>query len=71
VKRGQVLARTVAAIAATALLAAASRPIAPAYVYSMGGKFDRSFNQSLYDGAERLKRKVGSGWLCATVRDRP
>ena len=49
---------------ATLLSAAGpSRPIAPAYVYSMGGKFDRSFNQSLYDGAERLKRETGIAYV--------
>jgi basic membrane protein A len=53
-------ARIAGALAATLLLAAASpRPIAPAYVYSMGGKFDRSFSQALYEGAEAFKRQTG------------
>jgi basic membrane protein A len=31
----------------------------PAIVYDMGGKFDRSFNQSAYEGAEKFKRDTG------------
>jgi basic membrane protein A len=31
----------------------------PAIVYDMGGKFDRSFNQSAYEGAERFKKESG------------
>jgi basic membrane protein A len=31
----------------------------PAVIYDMGGKFDKSFNQSAYDGAERWKKETG------------
>ena len=31
----------------------------PAIVYDFGGKFDRSFNQSASEGAERFKQKTG------------
>jgi basic membrane protein A and related proteins len=31
----------------------------PAVIYDMGGKFDRSFNQAGFDGAERWKRDTG------------
>jgi basic membrane protein A len=31
----------------------------PAIVFDMGGKFDRSFNQSAYEGAERFKKETG------------
>ncbi len=39
--------------------AAAAADFQPAVVYDMGGKFDRSFNQSAYDGAERFKKETG------------
>lgn len=35
----------------------------PAYVYSMGGKFDRSFSESLYRGAERVKAVTGTPYV--------
>ena len=31
----------------------------PAIVYDFGGKFDRSFNQSASEGAERFKKETG------------
>jgi len=31
----------------------------PAVVYDMGGKFDKSFNQAAYDGAQRFKKETG------------
>ena len=36
----------------------------PAIVYDFGGKFDRSFNQSASEGAERFKKETG-----ATIRE--
>jgi basic membrane protein A len=35
----------------------------PAVIYDMGGKFDKSFNQSAYDGAERWKKETGKSYL--------
>jgi basic membrane protein A len=35
----------------------------PAVVYDMGGKFDKSFNQAAYDGAERWKKETGKAYL--------
>jgi basic membrane protein A len=35
----------------------------PAIVYDLGGKFDRSFNEAAYDGAERFKRDTGIAYL--------
>ena len=46
-----------------ALLAAALGGLAtaalaePAVIYDMGGKFDKSFNQAAFDGAERWKKE--------------
>ena len=51
-----------AMLAAGALLFAASagaQDFLPAVVYDMGGKFDKSFNQAAYDGAERFKAETG------------
>ena len=31
----------------------------PAVIFDMGGKFDKSFNQAGYDGAERWKKETG------------
>ncbi len=31
----------------------------PAVVYDMGGKFDKSFNQGVYEGVERFKKETG------------
>ncbi len=35
----------------------------PAVVYDMGGKFDKSFNQAGFDGAERWKKETGKTYL--------
>jgi basic membrane protein A len=50
---------TSAALAALAPLAAAQ----PAIVYDMGGKFDKSFNEAAYRGAERWKKETGKSYL--------
>ncbi len=55
-------AKTLAAAAAF-LMAAATAALAadanPAIIYDLGGKFDRSFNQASYQGAERFKKETG------------
>ncbi|MCI4429075.1 MAG: BMP family ABC transporter substrate-binding protein [Burkholderiales bacterium] len=35
----------------------------PAIVYDMGGKFDKSFNEAAYNGAERWKKETGRAYL--------
>ncbi len=52
-----------AAVAATLSLAAGAAFAQPAVIYDMGGKFDKSFNQSAYDGAERWKKESGKPYL--------
>ena len=37
----------------------ASSDFIPAIVFDLGGKFDKSFNQSAYEGAERFKEETG------------
>ena len=50
-----VLALTLTAVAG----AAAAQDLAPAIVFDMGGKFDKSFNEAAYNGAERFKKETG------------
>jgi basic membrane protein A len=38
---------------------AAAQEFAPAVVYDMGGKFDKSFNEAAFNGAERFKKETG------------
>ena len=38
---------------------AAAQEFAPALVFDMGGKFDKSFNEAAYRGAERFKQETG------------
>lgn len=38
---------------------ATSQEFAPAIVFDMGGKFDKSFNEAAYTGAERFKKETG------------
>jgi len=55
------LPRFVCALLAPALFAVAAHAadFAPAIIYDMGGKFDKSFNQSANDGTTRFKKDTG------------
>jgi len=44
-------------------LAAGSALADPAVIFDMGGKFDKSFNQAGYEGAERWKKETGKSYL--------
>ena len=55
----KLLTSVVAAVACYAGVAAAAE-INPAVIYDMGGRFDRSFNQSAYTGAEKYKEDTGT-----------
>src|SRR5688572_7684157 len=35
----------------------------PAIIYDLGGKFDKSFNESAYNGAERWKADTGGTYV--------
>ena len=50
------------ALAALALASSAAFAD-PAVIYDMGGKFDKSFNQAGFDGAERWKKETGKSYL--------
>ncbi len=52
------LAATLAAAPVLALALAE-----PAVIYDMGGKFDKSFNQAGYNGAEKWKKETGRSYL--------
>jgi basic membrane protein A len=47
----------------SALFAAGVAHAEPAVIYDMGGKFDKSFNQAGFDGAERWKKESGKAYL--------
>ncbi len=49
----------IALMAGQALTAAQSAAEGPAVVYDLGGKFDKSFNEAAYNGAERYKKELG------------
>jgi basic membrane protein A and related proteins len=52
-----------AAVAAFALAApAAADDFKPAVVFDTGGKFDKSFNEAAYNGAEMFKKETGIGY---------
>src|SRR5499427_4966286 len=38
---------------------APAQEFVPAIVFDMGGKFDKSFNEAAYTGAERFKKETG------------
>jgi len=53
-------AKTLAAMAVVCMAGAAAHAadVRPAVIYDLGGKFDRSFNQASYEGAERFKAET-------------
>ena len=51
------------AMTGAAAISAAAADIKPAVVFDMGGKFDKSFNEGVYDGVERFKKETGIGYV--------
>jgi basic membrane protein A len=51
------------ALAAAAALLATSAQADPAIIFDMGGKFDKSFNQSAYEGAQRWVKETGKKYM--------
>src|SRR5205807_10428647 len=47
------------ALIGLAATAGAQEPFVPAVIFDMGGKFDKSFNEAAYVGAERFKTETG------------
>ncbi len=58
-----------AAAAATMFVASASwaQDVKPAVVFDMGGKFDKSFNEGIFNGAERFQKETGIEYRDAEV----
>jgi basic membrane protein A len=52
------LGLALAGVAMSAVAAFAQQAVTPAVVYDLGGKFDKSFNEAAYTGAERFKRET-------------
>ena len=55
----RIVSLALAGFFAGALNAASAQDFVPAIVFDMGGKFDKSFNEAAYNGAERFKRETG------------
>jgi basic membrane protein A and related proteins len=53
------LALLIVLVLTAAVGAAAAQEFVPAVVFDMGGKFDKSFNEAAYTGAERFKKETG------------
>ena len=53
---------TALASIALATLATTAHAAEPAIIYDLGGKFDKSFNESAYNGAEAWKAQSGSNY---------
>jgi basic membrane protein A len=60
-----------AAAAALALGLAGAASGQPAVIYELGGKFDKSFNQAAWEGAERWKKETGRPYLEFEVAQAP
>ena len=43
--------------------AVAAEEVAPGLLYNLGGKFDKSFNEAAYNGAESFKAKTGIDYI--------
>ncbi|HEY4191425.1 MAG TPA: BMP family ABC transporter substrate-binding protein [Mesorhizobium sp.] len=51
-------------LAATAMvLPAFAADVQPAILYDLGGKFDKSFNEAAYNGAEKFKAETGTPYV--------
>jgi basic membrane protein A and related proteins len=48
-----------AGVAAATLMAASAFAADPAVIYDLGGKFDKSFNEAAFNGAEQWKKETG------------
>lgn len=56
-------------LAGPALAQAQAPAFAPAIVYDLGGRFDKSFNEAGYAGAERFKRETGIDYRDFEIRN--
>jgi basic membrane protein A len=64
--RGAEMTRTLIAALVAATMAAggaSAQDFTPAVIFDMGGKFDKSFNEAAYTGAEQFKQETGIEYL--------
>ena len=61
--KAKTIALTILLAALSLALPATAAEVTPALLYDMGGKFDQSFNQAAYDGAESFKTETGIAYL--------
>ena len=54
--------RSILGAAATLALSAAAALAEPALIYDLGGKFDKSFNEAAFNGAERWAKETGGSY---------
>ena len=54
---------SIVAAAVVAFSSSAWAQSQPAVIFDMGGKFDKSFNEAAYNGAERWKKETGKAYL--------
>ena len=52
-----------AAVGLMAVGAVSAQDFTPAVIFDMGGKFDKSFNEAAYNGAEKFKAETGIEYL--------
>lgn len=57
------LMRTFLGVAATLALGATAALAEPAVIFDLGGKFDKSFNEAAFNGAERWATETGGKYL--------
>ncbi|MBV8046951.1 MAG: BMP family ABC transporter substrate-binding protein [Paludibacterium sp.] len=61
------LKRVSLAVAAAMMASSAFAAFAPAVVYDQAGKFDKSFNEAAYKGAEQFKKETGVAYRDAQI----
>lgn len=57
------IVKAMALVASLGVGTAAAQDFQPAILFDMGGKFDKSFNEAAYNGAEKFKAESGVGYL--------
>ncbi|HBT02617.1 MAG TPA: BMP family ABC transporter substrate-binding protein, partial [Citreicella sp.] len=55
-------AKTILGTAATLALTSGAALADPALIYDLGGKFDKSFNEAAYNGAEMFVKETGGSY---------
>ena len=64
-----ILAKRIGAATAVLALGAGAALAEPALIFDLGGKFDKSFNEAAYTGAERWKAETGGSYQEFEMRE--